>query len=115
MDQFLFYTIFTEKQTSLRRFIMNLQPLDDRVLVEPIEEEEKVGSLVIPDTAKEKPQMGIVKAIGNDAELEGKKPLKDLIKVGDKVLFGKYSGQEIKIGGKKHLVISRSDLLAVVK
>ena len=51
---------------------MNLQPLDDRVLVEPIEEEEKVGSLVIPDTAKEKPMMGIVKAIGYDFELEGK-------------------------------------------
>ncbi len=94
---------------------MNLQPLDDRVLVEPIEEEEKVGSLVIPDTAKEKPMMGIVKAIGNDAELEGKLPLKDLVKVGDKVLFGKYAGQEIKIGGKKLMIIKREELLAVVK
>ncbi len=94
---------------------MNLQPLDDRVLVEPIEEEEKVGSLVIPDTAKEKPMMGVVKAMGYDFDLKGGKPLKELLKVGDKVLFGKYAGQEIKIGGKKHLVISRSDLLAVVK
>ncbi len=94
---------------------MNLQPLDDRVLVEPIEEEEKVGSLIIPDTAKEKPMMGIVRAIGFDFELKQGKPLKDLMKVGDKVLFGKYAGQEIKIGGKKHMVISRSDLLAVVK
>jgi chaperonin GroES len=94
---------------------MNLQPLDDRVLVEPIEEEEKVGSLVIPDTAKEKPMMGLVKAIGNDFDLEGKKSLKDLMKVGDKVLFGKYAGQEIKVGGKKHLIIKREDLLAVVK
>jgi len=94
---------------------MKLQPLDDRVLVEPIEEEEKVGSLVIPDTAKEKPMMGIIKAIGNDAKEEGKMPLKDLVKVGDKVLFGRYSGQEIKIEGKKMLVISRSELLAVVK
>jgi chaperonin GroES len=94
---------------------MNLQPLDDRVLVEPIEEEEKVGSLVIPDTAKEKPMMGIVKAIGNDAELEGKKPLKELLKVGDKILFGKYAGQEVKIGGKKHLIIKRDELLAVFK
>lgn len=94
---------------------MNLQPLDDRVLVEPIEEEEKVGSLVIPDTAKEKPMMGFVRAIGNDAELEGKKPMKDLFKVGDKVLFGKYSGQEVKIGGKKHLIIKRDELLAVFK
>jgi chaperonin GroES len=94
---------------------MNLHPLDDRVLVEPIEEEEKVGSLVIPDTAKEKPMIGIVKAIGNDFDIEGKKPMKDLFKVGDKVLFGKYAGQEFKIGGKKHLVIKREDLLAIVK
>jgi chaperonin GroES len=94
---------------------MNLQPLDDRVLVEPIEEEEKVGSLVIPDTAKEKPMIGIVKAIGYDYELKEGKPLKDLIKVGDKVLFGKYAGQEFKIGGKKHLVIKRDELLAIVK
>ncbi len=94
---------------------MNLQPLDDRVLVEPIDEEEKVGSLIIPDTAKEKPMMGIVKAIGNDFDLEGKKSLKDLMKVGDKVLFGKYAGQDFKIGGKKHLIIKREDLLAVIK
>jgi chaperonin GroES len=94
---------------------MNLQPLDDRVVVEPIEEEEKVGSLVIPDTAKEKPMVGVVKAIGNDFDAEGKKPLKDLLKVGDKVLFGKYAGQEFKVGGKKHLIIKREDLLAIVK
>jgi chaperonin GroES len=94
---------------------MNLHPLDDRVLVEPIEEEEKVGSLVIPDTAKEKPMIGIIKAIGNDFDIEGKKSMKDLFKVGDKVLFSKYSGQEFKIGGKKHLIIERKDLLAIVK
>jgi chaperonin GroES len=94
---------------------MNLQPLDDRVLVEPIEEEEKVGSLVIPDTAKEKPMMGTVKAIGFDFEIKQGKPMKDLFKVGDKVLFGKYSGQEVKIGGKKHLIVKREELLAVFK
>jgi len=94
---------------------MNLQPLDDRVLVEPIEEEEKVGSIVIPDTAKEKPMMGIIKAIGNDTDLEGKKSLKELLKVGDKVLFQKYTGDEVKIGGKKHLLIKRENLLAIVK
>jgi chaperonin GroES len=94
---------------------MNLQPLDDRVLVEPIEEEEKVGSLVIPDTAKEKPMLGIVKAIGYDYDLKEGKPLKDLMKVGDKVLFGKYAGQEFKVNNKKHLVIKREDLLAIVK
>ena len=94
---------------------MNLQPLDDRVLVEPIEEEEKVGTLVIPDTAKEKPMIGIIKAIGYDYELKEGKPLKDLIKVGDKVLFGKYAGQEVKISGKKHLVMKRDEMLAIVK
>jgi chaperonin GroES len=59
--------------------------------------------------------IGIVKAIGYDYELKEGKPLKDLIKVGDKVLFGKYAGQEFKIGGKKHLVIKRDELLAIVK
>jgi chaperonin GroES len=93
---------------------MKLQPLDARVLVEPIEEEEKVGSIMIPDTAKEKPMMGWVKAVGNDTDHEGKLPLKDLIKVGDKVIFGKYAGQEIKVEGKKLLLINRDDLLAKV-
>ncbi len=87
---------------------MNVQPLDDRVLVEPIEEEEKVGSIVIPDTAKEKPNMGKVISVGTDEEI------KKLIKVGDKVLFGKYAGEEIKIQGVKHLLVSRSDLLAKI-
>lgn len=87
---------------------MKVQPLDDRVLVEPVEEEEKVGSIVIPDTAKEKPMTGKIIAVGTDKEL------KELVKAGDMVIFGKYSGQEIKIEGKKHLIISRSDLLAKV-
>jgi len=87
---------------------MNVQPLDDRVLVEPIEEEEKVGSIVIPDTAKEKPNMGKVISVGTDEEI------KKLIKVGDKVLFGKYAGEEIKIQGVKHLLVSRNDLLAKI-
>jgi chaperonin GroES len=93
---------------------MKLQPLDARVLVEPIEEEEKVGSIVIPDTAKEKPMLGLIKAVGNDTDHEGKLPLKDLVKVGDKVIFGKYAGQEIKVEGKKLLLINRDDLLAKV-
>ncbi len=88
---------------------MKVLPLDDRVLVEPIEEEEKVGSIIIPETAKEKPIMGTVVAVGTDEEV------KELIKVGDKVIFGKYAGEEIKIEGKKQLLISRSDLLAKVK
>ena len=88
---------------------MKVQPLDDRVLVEPMEQEEKVGSIIIPDTAKEKPSMGKVIAVGTDEEL------KELIKTGDKVLFGKYAGEEIKIAGVKHLIISRADILAKIK
>ena len=88
---------------------MKILPLDDRVLVEPIDEEEKVGSIIIPETAKEKPVMGIVIAVGTDEEV------KELIKVGDKVIFGKYAGEEIKVEGKKQLLISRSDLLAKVQ
>jgi len=87
---------------------MNIQPLDERVLVEPQDAEEKVGSIIIPDTAKEKPSMGKVVAVGTDEELQ------KLVKVGDRVLFGKYAGEEIKIEGKKHLIISRSDILAKI-
>jgi chaperonin GroES len=87
---------------------MKVQPLDERVLVEPAEQEEKVGSIIIPDTAKEKPSMGKVIAVGTDEELQ------KLIKVGDNVIFGKFAGEEIKIEGKKHLIIPRSDLLAKV-
>lgn len=87
---------------------MKVQPLDDRVLVEPTEEEEKVGSIIIPDTAKEKPSMGKVVAVGTDEEL------KELIKEGDKIIYGKYAGEEIKIQGVKHLIISRSDILAKI-
>lgn len=85
---------------------MKVQPLDKRVLVEPMEQEEKVGSIIIPDTAKEKPSMGKVIAVGTDEDLQ------KLIKVGDNVIFGKFAGEEIKIAGKKHLIISQDDILA---
>lgn len=88
---------------------MKVQPLDERVLVEPVESEEKVGSIIIPETAKEKSSMGKVIAVGTDEEL------KKLIKVGDKVLYGKYAGEEFKIEGRKHMIISRSDILAKIK
>lgn len=88
---------------------MKVKPLDDRVLVLPIEQEEKVGSIIIPDTAKEKPMMGTVVAVGTDKEI------KELIKVKDKLIFGKYAGEEIKIKGEKHLLISRADILAIVE
>jgi chaperonin GroES len=87
---------------------MKVQPLDDRVLVQLVEAEEKVGSIVIPDTAKEKPNLGKVVAVGTGDEI------KELIKVGDRVLFGKYAGEEIMIEGEKHLLISRTDILAKI-
>lgn len=93
---------------------MNIKPLADRVVVEPkTEAEEKIGSLYVPDTAKEKPQEGTVVAVGSGKYEDGKLiPLE--VKVGDKVLYGKYSGTEVKQGGKDYLIIRESDILGVV-
>lgn len=89
---------------------MKIQPLDDRVLVEPASEEEKTASgIIIPDTAKEKPRRGKVVAVGNDEELQG------LLKAGDEVLYGKYAGDELQYDGKDYLILSRSDILAKLK
>jgi len=93
---------------------MKIRPLDDRVLVEP-REEVYTGALIIPDAAKEKPIIGQVKAIGNDFDTEGTAPLSQLLKVGDIIIFGKYAGADIKLEGKGYLIISRSDILAVVE
>lgn len=88
---------------------MKIKPLDDRVLVEPIEEEQtKVGSIIIPDTAKEKPRMAKVVAVGTDEDL------KKVIKVGNKIIYSKYSGDEIKVADKHYLIVQRSDILAIV-
>jgi chaperonin GroES len=89
---------------------MKVQPLDDRVLIEISTEEEKTsGGIIIPDTAKEKPRMGTVVAVGTDEDL------KEVIKENDKVLFAKYGGEEIKLDGKDYVILQRSDILAVVK
>ena len=95
---------------------MNLKPLGNRVVVEPIEQEEvTVGGIVLPDTAKEKPQTGKVLSIGpGDRDEDGKRIPLD-VKVDDVVLFAKYSGTEIKIDGKKILILRESDLLAIVQ
>ncbi len=92
----------------------SIKPLGDRVVVEPKNEaEEKIGSIIVPDTAKEKPQEGKVTAVGQGKYEDGKLiPLE--VKVGDTVLYGKYSGTEIKQGGKDYLIIRESDILAVV-
>ncbi|MCK4653066.1 MAG: co-chaperone GroES [Candidatus Cloacimonetes bacterium] len=89
---------------------MKLKPLDDRVVIETKELEEKnVGGIIIPDTAKEKPQIGEIIAVGTDDEL------KKLVKVGDKILYAKYGGTEVDIQDKKYIIISRSDILAIIK
>ncbi len=89
---------------------VNVKPLADRVLVEPAAAEQKTaGGIIIPDTAKEKPQKGIVVAIGN-----GKKDEPLTVKVGDQVLYGKYSGTEINVEGKDYLIMRESDILAVI-
>lgn len=91
---------------------MNIQPLDDRVLIEKEAEsgEQKVGSIIIPDTAaKEKPTTGKVVAVGTDEDLQ------ENIKVGDTIIYSKYAGDEIKIDGVEYMIIQRSDILATVK
>jgi chaperonin GroES len=92
-----------------------LKPIGDRVVIELIEQEaEKVGSIIVPDTAKEKPQQGKIIAVGQGRR-DGKDIIPMTVKVGDTVLFSKYGGMEIKHGGKDYLILSESDILAVVE
>lgn len=89
---------------------VNIRPLADRVLVEPAAAEEKTASgIIIPDTAKEKPQRGQVVAVGN-----GKKDEPLTVKVGDSILYGKYAGTEITVDGKEYLIMRESDIFAIV-
>jgi len=97
---------------------MHILPIDERVLIKPVEQEErKVGSIIIPDTVKERPQIGEVIAVGDDVvkENESRKKLSELIKVGDKVVYARYGGTEIKVDNQEYLLVSRNDILAVVK
>ena len=89
---------------------VNFKPLADRVLVEPVQAETKTASgIIIPDTAKEKPQEGTVVAVGN-----GKPDERMTVKVGDRVLYGKYAGSELKLDGKDYLIVRESDLLGII-
>ncbi len=95
---------------------MKVKPLGDRVLVKPIEEKEvKKGSIIIPDTAKEKPQQGEVIAVGKGKVTEDGKLIPMEVKVGDKVLYGKYSGTEIKIDDKEYLILHQDDILGIIE
>lgn len=94
---------------------MAIKPLGDRVLIEPKQDsEEKIGSIYVPDTAKEKPQEGKVIEVGSGKYEDGKLvPLE--VKAGDVVLYGKYSGTEVKQNGKEYLIVRETDILAIVK
>ena len=94
---------------------MKCRPLHDRLLVRRVEEKEQVkGGIIIPDTAKEKPQEGKVVAVGNGKILDNGQKQKMDVKVGDKILFGKYSGTDIKIDGEEMLILREEDVLAVL-
>ncbi len=94
---------------------MNVRPLGDRIIVKPAEAEEKTASgLIIPDTAKEKPMKGEVVAVGKGKVTDDGKELKLELKVGDKVLYGKYSGTEVTIDGEEFLIMRESDVYAVI-
>ena len=95
---------------------MKLKPLGGRVIVEPIEQEEMTaGGIILPETAKEKPQEGKILAAGpGDRDEDGKRIAMD-VKVGDRVLYAKYSGTEVKMDGKKLLIMRESDILAIVE
>ena len=95
---------------------MGIRPLQDRVLVKRVEEEEKTkGGIIIPDTAKEKPIEGKVVAVGNGKVLENGQVRKLEVKPGDRILFGKYTGSDVKIDGEEHLILREDDILGIVE
>ena len=95
---------------------MKIRPLQDRVIVKRLEEEEKTkGGIIIPDSAKEKPQEGKVIAVGKGKVSEEGKVIPLDVKVGDKILFGKYSGSEVKIEGEEHLIMREEDILGIIE
>jgi chaperonin GroES len=95
---------------------LNIRPLRDRIIVRRLEEEEKTkGGIIIPDTAKEKPQEAEVVAVGSGRVDDNGKTVPVEVKVGDKVLFSKYSGTEIKLGGEEHLILREEDILGIIE
>ena len=95
---------------------MAFRPLGDRVLVRRVEEEEKTkGGIIIPDTAKEKPQEGKVVAVGKGKRSEKGDLIAPEVKAGDRILFGKYSGSEVKLEGEEHLILREDDILGILE
>ena len=96
---------------------MKIRPIDERVLIKPLtEQEKKIGSIIIPDTAKERPQMGEIIAVGDDVEIADRKQkkLSEILKVGDKIIYARYGGTEVKMDNEEYLLVSRNDILAKV-
>jgi len=95
---------------------MDLRPLHDRIMVKRLEEQEQMrGGIIIPDSAKEKPQQASVVAVGNGKMLENGKRVPVEVKAGDRILFGKYSGSEIKIEGQEYLILKEEEILGVLE
>lgn len=95
---------------------MNVRPLHDRIIVHRLEEgEQQIGGIIIPDSAKEKPQQGTVMAAGAGKAKDGGKRVPLDVKAGDRILFGKYSGQEIRLDGKDYFIMKEDDVLAVIE
>jgi chaperonin GroES len=95
---------------------MNIRPLHDRILIQRLDEgEQQVGGIIIPDTAKEKPQQGKVIAAGSGKTKDDGKRIPLDVTAGDTILFGKYSGQEIKLDGEEYLIMKEDDVLAIVE
>ena len=94
---------------------MKIKPLRDRILIKPVEEENKTaGGIIIPDSAKEKPTIGVVVEVGMGKVLENGKVMKLDVKKGDKVVYPKYAGSEVKVNGEDHLLLSEDDIIGVL-
>ena len=107
---------FSGKQEAWGPRMDKIRPLGDRILVKRIKEEEKTkGGIIIPDTAKEKPQEGKVVAVGKGKKTDDGKVIALDVKAGDRILFGKYSGSEIKLEGEEHLILREDDVLGVLE
>jgi chaperonin GroES len=107
--------VLTIPKKILKEVFMKIKPLSDRVVIEALEAEDKTsGGIYLPETAKEKPQMGKIVAAGPGKVTDAGQMVKLEVKVGDKVLYGKYSGTDVTIDGKDYLIVRESDILAII-
>jgi chaperonin GroES len=108
-------TIYKQKYKEIVMSKLNIKPLGDRIIVKPMEAEEKTkGGIILPDTAKEKPVEGTIVAAGPGRKSDDGKIVEMEVKVGEKILYGKYSGTEVTIAGEEYLIMRESDIFAIV-